>query len=793
MRNSSTRFILIAIVAFLFAEASLSAKQILFISSYSEHFETVDLQKKGIHDVLDAADVSLDIMYMDMKQYNTEQNERLFHDVLAYKIAHHAPYDAVLLGDDAALHLAEKYQDELFAGIPLVFFCVNDINAAKEAGRNKYITGSVEEFYLKDTIDIALKINPQATRVIGIVDDTLTGKGDQKQLLSFAPVYPSLEFSLLDTSLYTPSEFITRLGEIQNDSIVIYMDFFEDAEGTQYSVPESVRFITSHCEVPVYRASFGGVGQGLLGGKMMSYEESGRTAASMALEILSGKPIKDIPVVTTGESEYCFDYEALKKFNISNSVIPKNAILVNKKVTFFERYRGLIVTLLSFILLIIIALAVAVRVGVSQHRNSERMKYLAEHDPLTNLPNRRAVMARLESLIAAKKEVTVMLTDIDDFKEINDSDGHLCGDTILTELSHRLIELMKTEPFFASRFGGDEFVLVIEDVNPININRILAHTRELLLQPIAYGEKNYYIHLSMGIADNKNADEKASELISNADLAMYFIKNSGKNSCTYFNYAMKQQLVQKTEITKILDTACSNDGFTVVYQPQIDVATGRTFCYEALVRLTGSNVSPAQFIPVAEESDLIENIGRIVTDKVIEQMALWRKNGMTLHPVSINFSSRQLRDKEYVSYLKRQLEQHDIPTNLIEIEITESIMMTHNDRAMKLLNDFSSMGVSLALDDFGTGYSSISYLTYIPVSKIKLDKSLVDTYLRDDKDALVENIIRLSHSLGLKIAVEGVETERQVERLKDFDCDYIQGYYYSRPIPGAEIEARKFY
>lgn len=675
----------------------------------------------------------------------------------------------------------------------LVFFCVNDINAAKEAGRNKYITGSVEEFYLKDTIDIALKINPQATRVIGIVDDTLTGKGDQKQLLSFAPVYPSLEFSLLDTSLYTPSEFITRLGEIQNDSIVIYMDFFEDAEGTQYSVPESVRFITSHCEVPVYRASFGGVGQGLLGGKMMSYEESGRTAASMALEILSGKPIKDIPVVTTGESEYCFDYEALKKFNISNSVIPKNAILVNKKVTFFERYRGLIVTLLSFILLIIIALAVAVRVGVSQHRNSERMKYLAEHDPLTNLPNRRAVMARLESLIAAKKEVTVMLTDIDDFKEINDSDGHLCGDTILTELSHRLIELMKTEPFFASRFGGDEFVLVIEDVNPININRILAHTRELLLQPIAYGEKNYYIHLSMGIADNKNADEKASELISNADLAMYFIKNSGKNSCAYFNYAMKQQLVQKTEITKILDTACSNDGFTVVYQPQIDVATGRTFCYEALVRLTGSNVSPAQFIPVAEESDLIENIGRIVTDKVIDQMALWRKNGMTLHPVSINFSSRQLRDKEYVSYLKRQLEQHDIPTNLIEIEITESIMMTHNDRAMKLLNDFSSMGVSLALDDFGTGYSSISYLTYIPVSKIKLDKSLVDTYLRDDKDALVENIIRLSHSLGLKIAVEGVETERQVERLKDFDCDYIQGYYYSKPIPGAEIEARKFY
>lgn len=793
MHKKIARFVGIFIVASLFAKPLLWAKQVLFISSYSERFETVDLQKRGIHEVLDKAEIPFDVVYMDMKQYNTEENEQLFYETLSYKLSHHTPYDAVLLGDDAALHFAEKYQNSLFPGIPLVFFCVNDISAAKNAGKNKYITGSVEEFYLKDTIDIAIKINPKARRVVAIVDNTLTGKGDQKQFLSFAPVYPTFQFSMINTSLCTQKVFAQKLEALGKDCIVIYMDNFEDADGVQYSVSESVRFISEHCPVPVYRASFGGVGAGLFGGKMVSYDESGRTAASMVLEILEGKSPAYIPVVTTGKSTYCFDYKVIKKYNINKSLLPKDTVLINRRVSFFERYAAIVLPVGLFILFIIIALVIAVQVSVNQHRSSERMKYLAEHDSLTNLANRRAVMARLESLLADKREVTVVLTDIDDFKEINDSDGHLCGDTILTEMSRRLIELTKEEPFFASRFGGDEFVILIEDVNPVNVNRILARIREQLLQPIMYGEKKYYIHISMGIADNKNGEEKASELITNADLAMYYIKNSGKNSCVYFNYAMKQQLVQKTEITKILDTACSSDGFTVVYQPQIDVATGKTYCYEALVRLSGSNVSPAQFIPVAEESDIIQNIGRIVTDKVIDQLALWRKNGMTLHPVSINFSSRQIRDKEYVSYLKKKLEQNDIPTNLIEIEITESIMLSNNDRALKLLNDFSSMGVSLALDDFGTGYSSISYLTYIPVSKIKIDKSLIDTYLRQDKDALVENIIRLSHGLGLKITVEGVETAQQVERLKDFDCDYIQGYYYSKPIPGTEIEANKFF
>ncbi|MGC4019154.1 MAG: EAL domain-containing protein [Muricomes sp.] len=172
-------------------------------------------------------------------------------------------------------------------------------------------------------------------------------------------------------------------------------------------------------------------------------------------------------------------------------------------------------------------------------------------------------------------------------------------------------------------------------------------------------------------------------------------------------------------------------------------------------------------------------------------MALWRSHGVELHPVAINFSSKQIKDKGYVRYLKNLLDEHHISAELIEIEITESIFINNNEKAMKLFDDFLSIGVRLALDDFGTGYSSINYLTYIPVTKIKIDKSFVDIFLIDGKDAFIENVIRLAHCLGLKIAVEGVEEKWQHDRLKEFDCDFIQGYYFSKPISGEEIEQLK--
>ncbi|MCK9171574.1 MAG: EAL domain-containing protein, partial [Treponema sp.] len=741
------------------------------------------------------------IEYMDMAHYNTPENENLFYQRLQYKMNKHGRYDAVLLGDDAALLFAEKHQNELFKDIPLIFFCVDDTDYAQNAVKKPYITGIIEQFSLKDTIKIAARFNPDAKNVIALYDNTLTGTGDRKQFEALKNSFTGYHFSGINSSEYTHEQFAQKLQSIQPDSIVIYLDSSEDVSHNIYQVPDSVRYITEHCSVPVFCSSYKGMGDGLIGGKLFSFQSAGHSAALLVTSVLSGTSVADIPVKTKDESRFCFDYTVLKKHAINMSLVPKGARIINKKPTFIEQYKTVLFPA-AFIFSILLLLLIIVlldnfrikRFAHTLHRYNQQLKekekliiYQTKHDYLSGIPNRRDAMENLSQLIENRESVTVMLMDIDDFKEINDSEGHACGDAILAEVGRRFAVLMKSENFYASRSGGDEFLLITKETVPAHINTLVEKIKEVFEQGITFLGKEHFLKISIGIASTENGAIKASELVGNADLAMFSAKKSGKNTFVYYDTVMTTQFVQKKQIETELDTACRNDGFTVLYQPQVDLSSDTTYCFEALVRMKNSTLSPSQFIPVAEETDLILSIGRIVTEKVIRQLALWKKDGLKLRPVSINFSSKQIRDREYVNYLKGLLEQYNISSNLIEIEITESILLAHNAAAMKLFTDFAAIGVKLALDDFGTGYSSINYLTYMPVYKIKLDKSFIDTYLHEGKDAVIKNIIGLSHCLGLKITVEGIEEKKQCDRLKDFSCDYIQGYYFSRPVTGDKI------
>lgn len=777
-------------------------KNILFISSYSETYRPVVFEKLGISEVFDKTGVRFDIEYMDMGRYNTAENENLFYERLLYKINRRARYDAILLGDDAALRFAEKYQDELFKNIPMVFFCVNDIDFAEEAGKKPYITGIIEEFSLKDTVDIAAVFNPDAKNIVAIYDGTLTGLGDRKQFFALKDSFPGYSFDGINSSEYTREEFAQKLESIPAGSIAIYLDSNEDAAGNTYSVSDSVQYITAHCSVPVYCTSLKGMGYGLIGGKLFSFRDAGRSAASLVNTILSGTPAADIPVGTKDENQYYFDYDILKKYGISKSLVPGNARILNREPDFIEQYKTVLLPA-AFILSVLLLLLIIVLLddfrmkrlmrtlqscNLQMEEKEKQILYQTKHDYLTGLPNRRDALENLSGMIEKRQSVTVMLMDIDDFKEINDSEGHACGDEILAEVGRRFSELTHNENFYAARSGGDEFLLVTEETVPDQLNALLAKIRELFDRPVMYSGKEHYLKTSIGIVSSRDGTIKTSELIGNADLAMFSAKKSGKNSYVFYNSVMTTQFIKKKQIEAVLSSACKNDGFTILYQPQVDLSTGTTHCFEALVRLKDNSMPPGAFIPVAEETDLILTVGRIVTEKVIAQIVKWRNDGFSLRPVSINFSSKQIRDREYVNYLKQLLDKNDIPADLIEIEITESILLAHNATALKLFSDFAAIGVNLTLDDFGTGYSSINYLTYIPVKKIKLDKSFIDIYLHDGKDAVIDNIIRLSHCLGLKITVEGIEEKGQYDRLREFSCDYIQGYYFSKPVTGDEIE-----
>lgn len=420
-------------------------------------------------------------------------------------------------------------------------------------------------------------------------------------------------------------------------------------------------------------------------------------------------------------------------------------------------------------------------------QQKEYINFLAFHDPLTNLPNRRKFIEILEYRIQSNRSGAVILLDLDNFKGINDTLGHVFGDRVLEAVANRL-EKSVDQKILVSRFGGDEFLILIECNDEFNeLDQHVKLISHLFDEKLKIDDKLISINFSMGISLFPKDCVDVNQLIMNADLAMYAVKNVGKNGYKYFNVSMMDHQIRKSHIELVIRDAIENDGFKMVYQPQIELNSGYIKGYEALIRLKSLEYSPAEFVEIAEESGSIIKIGRIVTEKVIKQMAIWKQNGLPLKPVSINFSANQLQDKAYTNYIKSLLDQYDIEARFIEIEITENIFLGNKEATLSFLKQLKVMGIKIAIDDFGTGYSSLNYLTFLPVDKIKLDRSLNLKFLEIENLKVMDSLILLVHSLGFTVIAEGIETVEQVKRLKVGQCDLIQGFYFSKPVEADEV------
>lgn len=420
----------------------------------------------------------------------------------------------------------------------------------------------------------------------------------------------------------------------------------------------------------------------------------------------------------------------------------------------------------------------------------EYIQHLAYHDPLTNLPNRRKFLNKLRQELERGTQGAVMLLDLDNFKEINDSLGHVYGDLVLKEIAALFNKI--TDPhLFISRFGGDEFlILVTATVDYHGIESYIKKIRRLFNEQKPFSIKNNDIHInfSLGISRFPNDSLDPNQLISNADTALYCVKNSGKNNHRFFSQEMLVNINKKKEIEGILMEALKKEALDLHYQPQVQVTTGEIIGFEALLRLQKHQLPPDQFISIAEETGIIMELGRWVTKAAINQLAQWKEKGLELKPIAINFSTKQLNDEGYLFFLKETLEENQVDPKYLEIEITESILLERTQATMEFLSRLKAIGISIALDDFGTGYSSLSYLTYIPVDKIKLDKSLSDKFLERENLKVIDSLIILAHSLNLKVTAEGVERPEQYRRLKSRNCNYIQGYLFSKPLQAQEVE-----
>lgn len=421
------------------------------------------------------------------------------------------------------------------------------------------------------------------------------------------------------------------------------------------------------------------------------------------------------------------------------------------------------------------------------NHQKEYIDFLAYHDPLTELPNRRKFIEILSKKIRSEQQGAVILLDLDDFKGINDIRGHVFGDRVLETIAKRF-ESVADQRLFVSRFGGDEFLFLIEyEKDKSELDAYIQLIGHIFGDRMRIDGNEIEISYSMGIALFPDNSRDVNQLIMEADLAMYSVKNSGKNGYRYFDESMMKHQLKVAETEIILREAVKNDGFKLLYQPVVEISTGRIVSYEALLRLKDYPIPPSEFIEVAEKNGLIIQIGRIVTEKVIRRIYEWKQAGLDIKPVSINFSANQLHDEGYVGFIHDQLVQYELDPGYLEIEITENIFFENKQVSLEFLQKLKAMGLLIAIDDFGTGYSSLNYLTFLPVDIVKLDRSLNMKFLEISNVKVMDSLISLVHSLGLTVVAEGIETSEQVKSLSKAKCDFIQGYYFSKPLEAEQI------
>lgn len=778
--------------------------EVLILASFDDSDAATVKQRDGLLDLLNRSSVGADVEYLDVAGLDTSRNrgdsaraygnalaQSSWGQALARKIADHGDYSAVVCLDDEALCYMESVHESLFAKTPVVFMGVSDADHAQAVFNAGYATGLVEGLDAAGMLKTAASMQTDASRVVVLTDNTATGLGDRAQFENAVAdaaekgsKAAQMQIDFVNASAMTRSELAKRISSAGDDAIIIYLDANTDSAGNAYAASQSAYYVSNAASVPVFAVGFDGVGEGFAGSGFVDHERQGQRAGEMIVMVLNGTRPADIPIETFTSEGSVFDTEVLGAYGLSTSLLPASASTLHQTGLNTDVLRPIV---LPIILLVLGALCLALfalfgyrrtatdMAEIVTQRNLLEQRFYTDH--LTEMPNMQWLTAYAAS-DASSKVRSIIEVALLGLEHVEATRGKGSSDEVIKALAERLNGL---DNLFLVRPGQSEFIIgVSRELKPGSPS--LDKIEYVLNQPIEVAGDTITVDPCIGVY-NRELGMSIEEMVAGVDIAVHQAQQLGlTGEVIFYDADMRRAVEHKLEITTLLKKAIEGEDLAVVYQPQIDLVTNDVLGYEALVRLRHREFEPEQFIPISELNGQIVDIDRIVTKKVVQQLATWKKRKQRMRPVSINHSAGQLRDEGYIKYLSDLLDEYGVAHNLVRLDIRESLFINNMAKASEFVEELREAGFGLAIDGFGAGYTSIGSVMQIPAEVVKIDRSLTASFLAGGDSEVIENLVRLVHGANKVVVIEGVETLEQLQRCREMDCDVVQGFFFSEPL-----------
>lgn len=775
-----------------------ASDHVLVLNSYHPQYLWSLEHVKGIEDTL-RKEIPLENIhteYLDSRRYTDDREyQRYMLELINYKYKQRFDISVVMTNEDFALDFALENRVKIFNGAPIVFSGVNGDFTDKLKNVSD-ITGIYEGIDVNGNIALIHRTQPDIERIVLITDQSLLGKRAahtaRDTINKVQAKYPNTQFDIWDN--YTIDGLKNDLSRLPPRSAALILIMQQDKNGKYFSYQRDLRGLSEASPQPIY-GLWGPVvlGNGVLGGNMISPYTHGENAAHMALEVLRGVPADKLPIVEQAYYHPHFDHLELTRFGISKSHLPKDSVIINiPKKPYEKLLKVFIVTLLIAVLLFLLSM-IMLRNIRQRIRAEEKLKVIAYQDDLTNLPNKNSLIRLLSQAEKNKRPPLLLsLADIINFRYINEKLGYQAGDQLLKTVAKTIQNALPSK-YFVGRFAADEFYIVCEASSHEKEHDIANEIKEIFSKIFIPHNHKISLAVNIGMVNFPQQAKSAYQAINYLEAIKNEVKSRTDIDILNFCSTVPSQWRQRSQTELLIKEALKHDQLEIFYQPKVSIKKSRIVGVEGLIRIRQPNsdtvISPNEFIAVAEKSYLIQEINLYVIKKAIDDANEWHKKGLNLVPISINISNFSAYQDEIICYLKNIMSLYPHLKGLIEIELTESIFIHDIDVAKGYLNQLNDIGIATAIDDFGSGWSNLSYLKKLSVKNLKIDRSLIQDIEHDQKSQnIVAAIYSLVKNTSAAVVVEGVENRQQVEMLRSIDCDVIQGFVYYKPMPKHNFE-----